>query len=108
MSNYTRINPDFTGIQTLTTTNLSSGTVKYARYGKFVLINFESMQVTSTGTKVIGTMPSGYRMNYYAQPYVRDTSGSVAQAWVTPSGEVNINFQKANTSYAGFGVWLIP
>ncbi len=105
---YTRLNPDFTGVQTLTTTNLSGGNIKYARYGRLVMLQFENMQVTSTGSKVVGTMPSGYRPSgYNPQPYVRDNAGDVAQAWVLTDGTINVNFQKTNTPYAGFGIWLI-
>lgn len=91
---------------TLTTSNLSAGNIKYQKFGHMVMVVFDGLTVSSTGTKVVGTLPTGYRPTITSQPFIRDSGGSsVLQSWIMTDGAINITFKTAGLAYAGFVVF---
>lgn len=106
---YIRLNPDYSGAKSLTTSNLSAGTIKYAKFGKVVVMMFDNMKVATAGSYVIGIVPEGYRpYGMTIEPFIRDNTGTcVLQSWiVATNGEIHAIFKTANLAHAGMAVWL--
>ena len=84
---------------------LSEG-ISYRKKNGIVMVFIEGVASSATsGTQVLGTLPSGYRPDRNKQYYLRK-GDTLLQAWLTSGGVLNYSARSASGNIAGFAVFF--